>query len=61
MCIQFIRSWFPRPVPVSSEHMGRFGAGVCPGTAPGALIAHCSASLHWSSQGASLEGHLQGP
>eukprot|EP00965_Chrysotila_dentata_P187491 6172161-Pleurochrysis_carterae.AAC.1 len=52
---------FSRLVPVSSGHMSGFGAGVCPGTAPGVLIARCSAKRLWSSQGGSLEGNLQSP
>eukprot|EP00965_Chrysotila_dentata_P208475 6184713-Pleurochrysis_carterae.AAC.1 len=59
MCLML--PWFPRLVPVSSGHSSGFGAGVCPGTAPGELIARCSAKRLWISQGESLEGHLQSP
>eukprot|EP00965_Chrysotila_dentata_P153911 5087122-Pleurochrysis_carterae.AAC.1 len=51
----------PHLVPVSSEQQDRLGAGVCPGTAPGALFALSLANLQWLSLGGSLEGHLQGP
>eukprot|EP00965_Chrysotila_dentata_P187086 6171913-Pleurochrysis_carterae.AAC.4 len=48
-------------MPVSSRHKSGFGAGVCPGTAPGALFARVSARWLWHSLGYSMEGHLQGP
>eukprot|EP00965_Chrysotila_dentata_P046408 1542082-Pleurochrysis_carterae.AAC.1 len=51
----------PGFVSVSSEHRSRFGAGECPGTAPGALSALSLARELWSNMGDSLGGHSQGP
>eukprot|EP00965_Chrysotila_dentata_P054882 1822171-Pleurochrysis_carterae.AAC.1 len=56
-----ISSYSPRLVPVSSGQRSGFGAGVCPGSAPGALFARSLARLHWYSMGMSMEGHPHGP
>eukprot|EP00965_Chrysotila_dentata_P263208 6214784-Pleurochrysis_carterae.AAC.2 len=46
---------------VSSALSGRFGAGVCLGTAPGALTARFKARWLRSNLDASLGRHPQGP
>eukprot|EP00965_Chrysotila_dentata_P111743 3695106-Pleurochrysis_carterae.AAC.1 len=59
LCPTYIHS--PAPAPVSSGRQGGFGAGVCPGTAPGALIARSLVRKLRCSMGGSMEGHPHGP